>query len=288
MDDQIPSSVRQILAHAASGALTKRQNYHIPEDGPSFAQAPAPAEDAFVGIVPFLRRMFILIFSGTILLISSLGLHGLFYFVAMPSHHATEPLFFDYSGISRHPAPVCVDESSKTCSRTNHLPGEKVMPWAVADLFSKHSQWEAFQKDVIPLPRADNRILKTGQAYYLEVALELPDSDINRAAGVFGVSVELQSSNGTKLASSMRAARLPHESAWVATLRKLIWLLPLLIGAVQETRTVVVPSFRHLVESRDFPLVSYFSLFLFAALVTTNAEFSKSLPPRNMSRSGSS
>jgi hypothetical protein len=260
MDDQIPSPVRHILAHVASEALAKVQNYHIPEDVPS--RPPAPAEDAFVGIVPLLRRMFILIFSGTVLLISSLGLHGLFYFIAMPSHHATEALFFDYSGISRHPAPVCVDKSSETCSITKHLPGETVVPWAVADLFSKHSQWEAFQEDVIPLPRADHRILKTGQAYYLEVALELPESDINRGAGVFGVSVEVQSSNGTKLASSMRAARLPHESAWVTTLRKLIWLLPLLIGAVQETRTVVVPSFRHLVESRDFPLVSCFSLFL--------------------------
>jgi len=139
------------------------------------------------------------------------------------------------------------------------------MPFAVADLFSKHSQWEAFQEDVVPIPRADDRILKTGQAYYLEVALELPESDINRAAGVFGVSVEVKSSNGTKLASSMRVARLPHESAWVTTLRKLIWLLPLLIGAIQETRTVVVPSFRHLVESRDFPLVSSFPLFLFVA-----------------------
>ena len=265
MDDQIPPSVRQILAHVASEALTEAQNCHIPEDVPSFAQPPAPAEGAFVGIVPFLRRMFILIFTGTILLISSIGLYGSFYFIAMPGHHATEPLFFDYSDISRHPHPLCVDESSETCSITKHLPGENVKPFAVANLFSKHSQWDAFQEDVIPLPRADDRILKTGQAYYLEVALELPESDINRAAGVFGVSVEVKSSNGTKLASSMRAARLPHESTWVTTLRKLFWLLPLLIGAIQETRTVVVPSFRHLVESHDFPLVSCFPLFLFVA-----------------------
>ena len=90
-----------------------------------------------------------------------------------------------------------------------------------------------------------------------EVALTLPESEINLIAGMFGVFVELQSSNGTKLAFSMRAARLPYESPGIAFARKVVFLIPLLIGAVQESKTIVIPAFRHVVESSEQPMVSY-------------------------------
>jgi hypothetical protein len=134
--------------------------------------------------------------------------------------------------------------------------GIEEAPWAVADLFSKHTQWEPFQSDVVPKPLTDSRILKEAKPYYLEVALDLPESEINHMAGMFGVLVELQSSDGSRLASSMRAARLPHESRWISDVRKCLWLVPLILGAVEESRRVFVPSFRHFVESSETPLVS--------------------------------
>ena len=68
--------------------------------------------------------------------------------------------------------------------------------------------------------------------------------------------VEIQSSDGTMLATSVRSTRIPHETQWISTIRKGISLAPILIGAVEEVRTVEIPSFRYLVENEDLPLVS--------------------------------
>jgi len=57
-----------------------------------------------------------------------------------------------------------------------------------------------------------------------------------------------------KLASSVRSTRLPHESGWIAMVRKMLWTFPILFGAREESQTVIVNSFRHIVESQDFPM----------------------------------
>jgi hypothetical protein len=267
-------SIRRILASVAM------QDFQLPRELPPQFTEPLhrAAEDAFVGIVPLLCRAFFLFVSGTMLLGSSMGAYGLFYLAVMPSHHATEPLYFDYSGLVNHPAPIiCIDDNDddinsldvddkngrqqqqqqQQVALNNNPERVKQAPWAAADLFSKHVQWESFHNEVVPdAVTNEKHILKPGKTYYLEVALDLPESEINRRVGMFGVLVELQSSDGTKLASSMRAARLPHESKWISIIRKLVFLMPLLIGAVQETRTIIVPSFHHIVESSEQPLVS--------------------------------
>jgi hypothetical protein len=255
---QDPLHLRHLLEHAATEALTRAHEFELPRNVPHAFERQAEAmEGAFIGIFPLLRKVFIVLATGTCLLCSSLSIYGLFYLARMPGHIATESLFFDYTGIANHPAPVCLDDNLDT-SRTLSPTKEQTQgaPWAATDFFSKHTQWEAFYSDVVPKPITNSRILKKGNAYYMEVALDLPESHINRMSGMFGVLVELQSSSGKKLASSMRAARLPHESLWISTVRKCIWLVPLMIGAVQENRRVIVPSFRHFVESSDMPLVS--------------------------------
>ena len=246
-----PATFRRLVEFAASQAMTRAQDFQFPREMPQVFEHPAHAvEGAFIGIVPFLKKSFIVLVMATMMLLSSLATYGLFYLTVMPGLRVVEPLYFDYSGTSRHPAPICTQEDVNNCPQ---LVPEG--PWAVADLFSKHTQWDPFRSDVTPKPLTDKRILNEGKAYNLEVHLDLPESEINRMSGMFGVLVELQSSQGEKLAVSTRAARLPHESLWLSTIRKCIWLVPLMIGAAEESRRVIVPSFRHFVESSDMPLV---------------------------------
>lgn len=259
--------VRNLLESAATEAIARAQEFEIPRA--AFQGSAEMVEGAFVGLWPILKKILILWTVGFSVLLSSIGLYGLFYFAIQPGKAALEPLFFDYSGIAKHPAPspaLCSNNETSsnetnpfeapTC--TSLFPKEELRgaPWAAVDFFSKHTQWEAYHDDVIPKELTETRILSQGKAFFFEVALELPDSQVNHKTGIFMVHVELQSSNGTRLASSMRAARLPHESLWISTIRKSICLVPLLVGAAHETRTVVIPSFRHFKESSSMPLVS--------------------------------
>jgi hypothetical protein len=267
MDLQDAQNVRRLLEHAATEAIARAQEFEIPR---AAFQGPVDAvEGAFVGLWPILKKILLLWTIGLSILLSSIGIYGLFYFAIQPGKAASEPLFFDYSGIAQHPAPpaTCSNETTTlakdTTSCTALFPQEELQgaPWAAVDFFSKHPQWEAYHYDVIPKPLAETKILKEGRAYFFEVALELPESQVNHRTGMFMVHVNLQSSNGTKLASSIRAARLPHESLWISKVRKSIWLIPMMLGAAHETRTVVIPSFRHFKESSSMPLVSQHSLY---------------------------
>lgn len=289
--------------HAGGGAFP---HHHPPPE--------EHASSTFAGIIPTLRRIFLFLAVGVCLLISSLGLYGVFYAATMPELHASVSLYFDYTGMARHPAPsnvlpmpppcmVGVDANCtngsvtaatyectngttasngpsnithEACDETpvvepiappSTLPtataneGDNVdgavegAPWAVADLFSQHSRWEAHHPDVLPPPITQAHILTPGTAHYMEVLLDLPESERNLQMGMFGVLVVLQSGNGTRLASSMRAARIPYESFWISVVRKVICIVPHMIGALPESRRVLVPSFRHYVESERLPLV---------------------------------
>jgi Putative adipose-regulatory protein (Seipin) len=269
--DHVASVMGRLVAQAATQAIARAQEYRIPQDNTplpnNFDERSQARHIDFVGIVPVLQRAFSVLASGMVLLASSVALYGLFYILYMPAHQVSEPLFFDYTGLVKHPSPVCMNNSPTTAEdyaklENFTLPWQptpvqlKFAPWAAVDLFAKHTQWEAFQSEVIPKPIAKKSILKAGRAHYLEVALSLPESEINVRAGMFGVYVQLQSCNGTKLAFSMRATRLPYESPYIALARKVIFLVPILMGAVQESKTVVVPSFRHVVECWEQPLVS--------------------------------
>lgn len=265
MNLQDAQHVRNLLEHAASEAIARAQGFEIPRGA---FQGPAEVfEGAFVGLWPILKKFLILWTIGLSILLSSIGFYGLFYFGIQPGKAASEPLFFDYSGIAKHPAPttVCSNETTTktadllaqdSCIHTFPTVELRGAPWAAVDFFSKHIQWEAYHDDVVPKPLTETRILRAGAAYFFEIALDLPESQVNQRSGIFMVHVDLQSSNGTKLASSIRAARLPHESTWISHVRKSIWLIPMILGASHETRTVVVPSFRHFKESLLMPLVS--------------------------------
>jgi Putative adipose-regulatory protein (Seipin) len=215
----------------------------------------------------------------------------------MPGLHASEKLHFEYEGTTTrqtwNPGAMNISMDSdgtvfgnETCAENNNvtntthsntcIPSEAPdlsniasqkhqpppvqqagSPRAVADLFSRQDQWIAHHPDIVPHPKAQTRILPRNIPHYVEVILDLPESERNFHMGMFGVAVELQSSNGTLLASSVRTARMPHESRWIAVVRKAICIVPLMLGALQESRRVTVPAFRFFVESERLPLVRF-------------------------------
>jgi hypothetical protein len=253
MRETDPAAFRAIVHHATSEALIRAQALGFSRN-PPVAGNDQTRSDAFVGIIPALLKAAKWLLLMVMFLLSSLFVYGLFYVAIMPGHSVAEKLNFDYTGIAKHPvrSPVL----SKTHFRYQNPHILSNAPWAVADFFSQHSQWEGYADNSVPPPLTNNRVLKAGNMYQVDVSLDLPESDVNIMSGVISVIVEILSSDGTLLATSVRSTRLPHETAWVSTIRKGILLVPLLIGAAEEIRRVEVPSFRYLVENEDMPLVS--------------------------------
>jgi hypothetical protein len=212
--------------------------------------------EEFGGVIPFMIRQIRRLLKFLAILTISLISYYLLYTVVMPSFSVAAPVYLDYTGA---PAPSSLP-SVETCQvNGNSLP----TPWGSIDLFAKH-QWDFVDTDdVVPTPLTSHRLLVSNRAYFMELVLVLPESDTNRAStGIFGVKVELASPNGTVLAVSRHSARFPYQSRWISVLQKVVLLVPLIIGAIEESKHVVIPVFRHYVESRDHPLVSRHKVIL--------------------------
>jgi hypothetical protein len=223
--------------------------------------------------------VFATLFKLILLLTISAATYGIFYHAAMPARAATEPLYFDYTTTTakRHPhtettsvsswysmagegpsswySSMTIPDASRRHLHQPPVSSVEPLPKASVDLFAKYPAWEAVHESVLPAPVAQDRLLSEGRAYYLEIVLTLPETAVNVEAGIFGVVTDLLSSNGTCLAISRRSSRFPHQSAWITLLKKWLTLIPLLLGAIEESRTVVIPAYRHFVESTDYPLV---------------------------------
>jgi hypothetical protein len=252
-------TMRRLAVHAASTALDRIQLRYQ-----NFAEYPYQerlhtTQENFMGIFPILKRVIYYILVGSFLLATSMATYGMFYWVAMPSHAATEKLYFDYS--CRNTDQVCSGSENTTTGNADC--GFSCAPSANVDIFAKHTPWEALHPDVLPEARSKTRILRPRRHYFLEVVLQLPESTTNQQIGMFAVEVELQTKGHTPLARSHRSARLPHESGWIGVIRKALCLAPLLVGALTESRTAIIPSFRHFVESTKHPLVRE-SIYIYA------------------------
>jgi hypothetical protein len=247
--------LQRLLAHAALQSLVQRTALPNRFQRPPYVGDPFETftdQPFFGGFIPYtihLIKVCLLVFF---LLSISAGSYLAFYHAAMPSQIITEPLYFDYT---QPWGMLPVGFLTKTLRFCNNVP---LSPWAPVDLFAKHTAWEETSTNVqvLPKPKAAGRLLEKGHAYFLETVLRMPESLVNQQAGVFGVVTELRSSNKTTLAISRRAVRIPYQSTWIANARKFVCLLPILLGAMEESTTVVVRSYRHYVEHADYPLVS--------------------------------
>ena len=170
---------------------------------------------------------------------------------------STEPLFSSTSATeSKEDDNTNNNNNNINNNNTIILIDKKLSPvWGYVDLFSQHSKWDGYYTDVIPHPRTTKRILPSKKPHYIDIVLDFPESSVNKNIGMFTVLVELTSSSGIKLASSIRTVRIPHESYWISIVRKTICLIPIMIGAIQESRRIYIPSYRFYVESSIEPLV---------------------------------
>jgi len=227
----------------------------------------------FLGtIIPLVKQTIYYTICGFVLFSTSVVMYAFLYSLVMPEHYATKPIFFDYN--------------YKSC-------GSAVCPpTAVIDLISLHTQWKAHVPDVIHHQKQQaydcqesdsieeectsnqhyaDRILEPKQSYFIQVALTLPESKKNRGIGMFMIESVLKSkgqrmnisseANFTKkkdemqtLATSSRPTMLPYQSAYVSSIKKSFIMIPLILEAVPEARTVVVECFDHFRESITKPM----------------------------------
>jgi Putative adipose-regulatory protein (Seipin) len=263
---------------------------HYQENGEGFyCNSPDfPREEHTEGLLIRLGRFLAILGKLVCLAMLSAVSYGIFYQNAMPAQHVIKELHFDYTSSSpgyptayptangvapkRYPRTWPSDYGSPT-STTPDM--HRAVPTATLDLLAKHNEWHAYFEDVLPQPSTKlRRVLEAKQAYFIEVALTLPESQSNKYSGMFGVVTELYTSgnhdetsmgnNGTcrggnreltLLAVSTRSYRFPHQSSWISVLGKVIILVPLLVGAFEEVKTVASPAFRHFIESSARPLV---------------------------------
>lgn len=246
-----PSAIRRIVEYATVRILSRQLPGLYQQRGPppyNPYQERQPSATEFGGIIPALFNAIRVLAISGILFVVSLTTYLAIYRVSMPTVYATEPLHFDYTGLSAPP----VLHQDDTVTVTSSSP----MPWAHVDLFAKHSPWEAAESTVIPPPLFTERILDAKHAHYVELSIRLPETSLNRNLGMFGLVVSLQNRDGSILAVSRRSVRIPHESPWISVVRKTLLLLPLVAGGMEESRTLTISSFRHFVEAEAHPLVS--------------------------------
>ena len=282
---------------------------HIPFHGNS---------EEFGGLIPCMLRWIQVALGLVVWIIMAASTYWILYHAMMPREVAVRKVFFQYHArrmplTTRNPGfrgdqvallrqqqeylqqefifeTAMDDGDHEWGSATNRPPPPPTVshplfhqdPFATLDLFAaRHdSAWTAHHPSVQPPPQATHRILQSGQRYYFQLTLELPESLRNQQAGMFGIVVQLFSSspatssstmyNSSRedrdsksttpkpsllLASSECWTRLPYESTWIGVIRKLVLLPALLMGAIHESRTVSVWPFRHYVESLQHPLV---------------------------------
>ena len=103
---------------------------------------------------------------------------------------------------------------------------------------------------------SENAVLESGKRYFFELALTLPESDVNKQLGVFMVKVELRSADRSLLAFSKQHSLLPYESAFVSLFRKSMAIMPLACGILSETRTITLHVFDQYRDASDKKTVS--------------------------------
>ena len=194
MEDAV-DTVGRLALDAARHSITRvQQHAHDERYYDQMHEIHESFHDTFMGLIPWIKRMVRLVIITTLLLVSSAMFYGIFYVIVMPGHHITEHLYFDYTCRDKDP-PVCngMENDDMTCdgAETDAASDTQLCsPVANADLFARQSSWQSHHPDVVPKPLSKLQILKSSQHYLVEVALVLPESQVNMDSGMFAVSVD--------------------------------------------------------------------------------------------------
>lgn len=245
-------------------------------------------------IIPLIKKTIYYTAYGIILSTTSMAMYAIFYCLVMPEHYATEPIFFDYNykscGSAVCPPTAVVDLVSLNTQWKAHVPDVIHFPEGNGQQVCHH-EGQGSDDNNIDMDEAEckvnhqlaNRILQPKQTYFFQVALTLPESSKNRDIGMFMIESVLKSKvqkatnrnsseaeanlieNGElrvqeqelelkTLATSSRPAMLPYQSAYVSSVKKSFIMIPLILEAVPEARTVVIECFDHFRESTEYPM----------------------------------
>jgi hypothetical protein len=180
----------------------------------------------------------------------------------------SHPIFFDYSS-GRSAAPLGrVDLHSTShapwvysCDNTHSYEHSANHNFCIQDENIKSTAYN--KRSVESLNNEDdeegsqssgkleiNSILKEGQRYFVDVVLTLPESEVNKKLGIFMLTVDLKSNDGSLLARSKQSSLFPYESELVRMTRKLMTLLPLVSGVVEETKSLSLLCFDNYMDSK--------------------------------------
>ena len=264
----------------------RRRGRRRPRARATVRTAAAAAESSVVAflqtLLSLIKRVVYASFVSTIILTLSVATYGVIYNLSMPRLAIRSPIYFDYNFVpERHLSgaygryiknqevqfchsgsddnEIGGQEETKQCAHPTTKDARPAPPTAVVDLSMQHTQWHAYHEQVLPAKYEDTsgvHVIKPKRRHFVDLALTLPESDLNRQLGMMMVEVDLIASDGTLLASSGRPTMLPHESAIIGVARKIVLMVPILIGAVAEARTVVLESFDSYVESPELPLAA--------------------------------
>ncbi|KAJ3306301.1 hypothetical protein HDV03_000224 [Kappamyces sp. JEL0829] len=160
------------------------------------------------------------VFTSTVvaLLVSSILIYVVFYFLSMPTVSKNVPCYLDYS-----------------------LRDGASLPTAHLDLNQAFDEYQGL-------------IMKPTQRYNLGLELVVPDTENNFAIGNFMVSMELVGKNNKTLTTVSRPAHLKYKSPFLRYLSTAFSCLSLVLDRSLESSTVAVPLVKNHLESSTNPV----------------------------------
>ncbi|GJQ77174.1 hypothetical protein Trydic_g14849 [Trypoxylus dichotomus] len=87
------------------------------------------------------------------------------------------------------------------------------------------------------------KLLMLGQSYRVELALEMPESPVNKQLGMFMVCIDFRGKNNKLITRSCRSAMLHYRSFILDLIYTIAYSPLLLTGTVEEKQTVIIELF---------------------------------------------
>jgi len=209
-------------------------------------------------ILPFIIwiiKACLILFS---ILVLSIGTYAIIWNLIMQGLDVkSRPIFFDYNhDESIMPTGIVDMRSTKSApwvhacveSTSSNNNGDVCIKSDIKMSTNHYKDTDENEKDI---SYNEDSILLSGQRYFFELSLTLPESEINKQLGVFMVNVRLKSADRTLLATSKQHSMLPYESTLVSLFRKTMLILPLASGLLSETRTITLLSFDHYIDANN-------------------------------------
>ncbi|XP_072933972.1 seipin [Epargyreus clarus] len=97
-------------------------------------------------------------------------------------------------------------------------------------------------------------MLMSSQAYRVRLALDMPESQVNKDLGMFMVCAQMRAKGGVLVSASCRSAMLRHRSRLHQVMRTLVMAPLLLTGLDEEKQTLQVELFSDFEDDQDLPV----------------------------------